>query len=484
MKYTTLLIVLVALIIGGLIIKSFSSPQQDWPKVNPQPSPTISERYLDYTPNLLSTLTGDIVLFFHADRCPTCIQAEKNFFMTWIPEGLTIIKVDFDSESELRKKYSILSQTSYVYVKNDGTMLKRRVGWLTIDNILENVIMAKWSVGETKTERQASNQTAKAYFAGGCFRCMEWPFESLEWVKEVISWYIWWDLSTATYKQVSSWKTQHKEAVEVIYDPALISYEELLPTYRRQIDPTDEGGQFADRWPQYRIALYYSTLEEEKIAREAKATLEASQKFSDPIIVEILPQAPFFAAEEEHQDYYKKNTNSYERYKKWSGRAWFIEDNRKNDEPKKVISRKERIPKTADDLTEQQRTILFEWWTEPPFDNAYRDNHEAWIYVDVIDGTPLFSSTDKFDSGTWRPSFTRPIQETIVDSKSDSRFGMERTEIKSSSSNGHLWHVFNDGPVESGWIRYCINSAALEFVPAADLDAKGYTKYKTLFIKE
>lgn len=434
--------------------------------------------YTDYDPTLPSWLSGNIILFFHADWCPTCRQAEENFLKNGIPEWLTILKVDFDTATDLRKKYSILTQTSFVSITSDWTLIKRWVGGTTIEDIMSKITESQSSA----TIRTWSNEIAKAYFAGGCFRCLEWPFEAHEWVKEVHNWYIWGDERNANYDKVSLWVTKHREAIEIVYDPALVTYDELLTIYRRQIDPTDDWGQFADRWYQYTTAIYYSSPEEEKIAQQSKQKLKDSKKFDKPIVVQLLPTTPFYKAEEYHQDYYKKNSENYLRYKKWSGREWYIETTRKQDE-QKILSRKDKKSKSIEDLTPSQRTILFEWGTEPAFNNAYRDNHEEWIYVDVIDGTPLFSSTDKFDSGTGRPSFSKPIDESMVGEHTDTTFGMKRTEVKSSTSNGHLGHVFNDWPKESGWIRYCINSAALEFVPLAKFDELWYSEYKKLFIK-
>jgi len=436
--------------------------------------------YIDYDEATISSLSGDIVLFFHADWCPTCRQAQTSFLENGIPAWLTIVKVNYDKETALKRKYSVLSQTSYVLIKPDGTIIKRWIGGIDIDSIIEKITEAKTNTS-SQAIRVGSDQIAKAYFAGGCFWCMEWPLEALDGVKWVISWYMWWTRQDARYEIVSQGTTKHRETVEVSYDPALVTYQELLDTYRRQIDPTDSGGQFADRWEHYRTAIYYSDPQQQATATAAKQKLQDSGKFDQPIAVEILPVSPFYPAEEYHQDYYKKNSNQYDRYKKWSWREDYIDETWTNESStySAIIPWQQRPPKDISQLTDIQRKILFDWGTEPPFDNPYRDNKEAGIYVDVIDGTPLFSSLDKFDSGTWRPSFTKPISQSWVWSQPDMRLGMMRTEITSSSSSWHLWHVFDDGP--NGWDRYCINSAALEFIPATQLEARGYGEYMNLF---
>lgn len=443
----------------------------------PSSQKTMHTGYQDYNPNTIP-LSWDIVLFFHADRCPTCNEAEKNFLNSTIPESLTILKVNYDTETELKKKYGILTQTSYVLIKPDGTLIKRRIWWGTLQEIVTKIEETKQEQGKENIAKKPSWITATAYLAWGCFRCLEGPLEALEGVKEVISGYAGWDKSTASYKLVWRGDTGHREAVKVVYDPGLVSFEEILATYRTQIDPTDAWGQFGDRGFQYTTAIYFQNSEEQKIVERSKQRLEQSKTFDDPIAVQIVPFTTFFDAEEEHQDFYKKESEYYNAYKKWSGRAGFIDTNETN--VKKIFENKEKALDLSH-LTEQQKDILFNWWTEPPFNNAYRDHKEAWIYVDVIDGTPLFSSLDKFDSGTGWPSFTRPIDEALVSMHTDSKLRMERTEIKSKTSNWHLGHVFDDWPQDKWWKRYCINSAALRFVALEDMKTPQYEKYLVLF---
>ena len=279
------------------------------------------------------------------------------------------------------------------------------------------------------------------------------------------------------------------------------------------MDPTDAQGQFVDRGEQYRPAIFYHNAEQKAAAEASKQALAESGRYDEPVVIEIVPFEQFYVAEDYHQDYYTKNPVRYKVYTFNSGRYQFIDEvwgeDRKIDyadyrpqsaaggepdsqaeaqdsgEPAQQASqptdREQAFMKPSDAelkqrLTPEQYRVTQKDDTETPFKNAYWDEKRDGIYVDVVSGEPLFSSRDKFHSGTGWPSFTQPIDEGVVVEKEDHSWFGTRTEIRSRLADSHLGHVFNDGPAPTG-LRYCMNSAALKFIPKSEMAAAGYAEY-------
>ncbi|MGL6106224.1 peptide-methionine (S)-S-oxide reductase MsrA [Romboutsia sp.] len=313
----------------------------------------------------------------------------------------------------------------------------------------------------------------KATFAGGCFWCMVKPFDKYKGVEKVVAGYTGGNIENPTYEQVCTDTTGHIEAVQITYNDELITYNKLLDIFWKQIDPTDEGGQFNDRGQKYKTFIFYHDENQKIVALESKRILEESELFDSPIKTQIVAAKKFYEAEEYHQNYYKKNLINYEMYFRGSGRYDFIKDNW----DKNNIRREE----LKNILTPIQFEVTQNDMTEPAFQNEHYNNKEEGIYVDIVSKEVLFSSKDKFDSGCGWPSFTKSVDEDSIVEKSDFSQGMYRIEVRSRDANSHLGHVFDDGPKESGGLRYCINSASLEFILKNEMKDRGYEQYLYIF---
>jgi len=321
-----------------------------------------------------------------------------------------------------------------------------------------------------------------AIFAGGCFWCMETAFEKLPGVFQVSSGYTGGKVESPSYQEVVSGNTGHKEAIIVYYLPEMISYDTLLEVFWMNIDPTDDGGQFADRGSSYKTAIFYNDDSQKEAAEESKNNLAENGPFEEPIVTEILESKPFYLAELYHQDYYIKNDDTFGEYRLRSPRTKFTESiwgEKRYQYDKTYQKPDQNIIKER--LTPIQYKVTQENGTETPFENSYFDNVEAkGIYVDIVSGEPLFSSQDMFLSGTGWPSFTKPLVPMHILYKTDNSGMTSRIEVRSKFADSHLGHVFTEES-ELPCRRYCINSAALRFIPLGDLEKEGYSEFLTLF---
>lgn len=307
---------------------------------------------------------------------------------------------------------------------------------------------------------------AVIYLAGGCFWGVEEYFSRIPGVMETTAGYAQSRVANPDYETVCSGRTGAAETVRVVYDPSRVSLKILIEQYFKIIDPVSVNRQGNDIGTQYRTGVYYT---EKGEAKELQDLFNAERaRIGRPLAVELAPLENFYPAEQWHQNYLKKNPGGY-CHIKFDSLADLKKE--KNSLDNYAKPDKESLRKL---LAPQEYHVTQENGTEPPFSGRYWNNHESGIYVDVVSGEPLFRSSDKFDSGTGWPSFTRPLSPDALVEKEDLSHGMSRTEVRSSRADSHLGHVFDDGPASLGGRRYCINSSALRFVPEKDMEAEGY----------
>jgi len=307
---------------------------------------------------------------------------------------------------------------------------------------------------------------AEIYLAGGCFWGTEKYLSSIRGVLSTQVGYANGNTENPTYEEVCYKNTGHAETVRVVYDPAIIPLEFLLELYYDSIDPVSVNRQGNDCGTQYRTGIYYVDDKDLPVIQRSIAKLQ--ERYDKPVAIEVEPLRNFYPAEDYHQKYLDKNPNGY----------CHIPKAKFNKAAKAVVNPAAYKAPDADTLrktlTPMQYEVTQNNATEPPFRNEYWNNFQPGIYVDVTTGEPLFVSSDKFESGCGWPSFSKPIDPNVIKEKLDTSHGMIRTEVRSRVGNAHLGHVFTDGPREKGGLRYCINSAALRFIPKDRMEQEGY----------
>ncbi len=358
----------------------------------------------------------------------------------------------------------------------------------------DQIVVQTVSSSTLKSDMVPSEYTKTALVANGCFWCVEADYEKLPGVIDVVSGYAGGTGDNPTYENYAT--TGHREVALVTYDSRRLSFANIVEYLIKHGDPTDAGGSFNDRGVQYAPAVYFETQEEKQAALEVIAAIDERKIFQEPLALLVTPRVQFWPAEEYHQDYAKKNPLRYGYYRTGSGRTGFIEetwgDKAREFEVSVVLPSidtpleaefpnttwstfKKPAPEVLQTmLTPLQYKVTQEEGTEPPFDNLYDKNYQPGIYVDIVSGEPLFLSVDKYDSGTGWPSFVQPISAAVVTLHEDNRLFGTRTEVRSRYADSHLGHVFTDGPRDRGGLRYCMNSAALRFVPIEEMAEAGY----------
>lgn len=402
-------------------------------------------------------------------------EKPKEEFATWY-KGLDfaappVLLAQGAQVGEWLKSLGIKGYPSWGVFDTKGELVRIITGHLGAEQVAQLQADLHADVRRVQQTKKGNSAMEKKtiYLAGGCFWGLEAYFERIDGVIDAVSGYANGNTQNPSYQDVIA-GSGHAETVKVDYDPNKISLHDILRRYFRVVDPTSVNKQGNDRGLQYRTGIYFTDEAdraqiEEDIAREQK-------KYSKKIVVEVQPLQQFFAAEEYHQDYLRKNPNGY-CHIDVSLADKPLEMEKPHSAEKKDFSEKKS------GLTKEQFYVTQQNGTERAFSHEYDYLFEPGIYVDIVSGEPLFSSRDKYDSGCGWPSFTRPIQKSAVVEKVDHSFNMTRTEVRSHEADSHLGHVFPDGPQDKGGLRYCINGTALKFIPLEEMDAKGYGEWKS-----
>lgn len=328
--------------------------------------------------------------------------------------------------------------------------------------------------GNNKMKDYDISASKVIYLAGGCFWGLEAYMQKLNGVEDAISGYANGKTENPSYYDLKT--SGHAETVKVIYNPLIISLDDILAHYLRVVNPVSINKQGNDVGTQYRTGIYYTDEADKAIIENILA--KEQTKHDKPIAIEVEPLRQFYEAEEYHQDYLEKNPGGYCHI------DLSLADKPLDKDEEPVIDSSRYIKPSDEDLkknlTDIQYDVTQNSATERAFSHEYHDSFKRGIYVDITTKEPLFSSTDKFESGCGWPSFSKPISKDVVKYFEDNSHFMHRTEVRSRSGNAHLGHVFNDGPKELGGQRYCINGASLEFIPYDEMDEKGYGYLKYL----
>ena len=402
------------------------------------------------------------------------INGEKNpaKFKEWYDSlGYKNIKVLYDTDGKLLQIFKIRALPTSAIIYKD----------LKIDNVIVGHISNGQikdyyeGKGENEVMEESKNTTVnnvnkenikEIYLAGGCFWGVEEYFARIDGVIDSVSGYANGSFDNPTYENVCN-NSGHAETVHITYDSSKVSLDTLLKYYFRIIDPTSVNKQGNDRGIQYRTGIYYQNDEDKQIA--INAIKEEQKKYSRPIVIEVEKLKRFDKAEEEHQDYLKKNPNGYCHINLNKANEAIIDEKKYQKPSDEVLKEK---------LTDLEYQVTQNAATERAFTHEYDKNQEDGIYVDITTGEPLFSSKDKYDAGCGWPSFTKPIATEVVNYKQDNSHGMSRVEVRSRAGKAHLGHVFEDGPRAEGGLRYCINGASLRFIPYDKMDEEGYGEFK------